>query len=127
MVRKCMADITGAWSSICSGAADSLRDPIDTDASSLPNVDCAAIRDGRIHREQICADNIAHMSKVARLLTVAIYRKRPACATRLQKVTNYGEVRALGRHTRTEHIEISERQRLHSIKSMEQTRVLFSS
>ena len=74
MVRKRMSDITDARRPIFSRTADHLGDPIDADAVSLSDVDCAAIRYSRIHGEQICAHNIAHMRKIPRLLSVAVYR-----------------------------------------------------
>src|SRR5208282_4250847 len=81
IVRERIVSIAWSRRSVHDRPANHARDLIDAYVAACAYIDRASIGDLRIHCEQVGARNVSYVSEVARLLAVAIDRKRLAGAT----------------------------------------------
>src|ERR1700682_3136222 len=121
-----MANIAGPRRLINYGTANALGDPIDAYSVPLAYIQRSTVCVARVHRQDIRSHHIPYVSKVPRIIAVAVNSEWRAGCARPQESADDCNVRALGGHARAKDVEIAQGQRLHAVKTMEQPRILLA-
>src|ERR1700686_4223923 len=121
-----MANITRPRRLIDYGTANPRGDPIDAYRAPLAYIQRSTVRVARVHRQDIGSHHIPYVSKVPRIVAVAVDCDWVSGCARAQESAYHRDVRALGGHARTKDVEIAEGQRLHAVKTVKQPRIFLA-